>query len=159
MGCSTSTGETVFCHRCHSRHPIIGSLQRLQHRKTITLNLPVTPVTTKGPAYVSGVIGSNICCDTYDTCCNRNSSFCQFDGGKTVRLYELIPCFIQRREDLDILSIFNDCDPPLFGTGQKLVQPFAKAAAGKRPGIGVAFTIEKVARMNLCDCQLGWPWA
>ena len=49
----------------------------LQRKNATTLNLPVTPVTpvtTKGSAYVSGVIGSNICCDTYDTCCNRSSS-------------------------------------------------------------------------------------
>ncbi len=44
----------------------MGSLHRLQHQNTATLNLPVAPVTTKGSAGVSGVIGSGICCDAYD---------------------------------------------------------------------------------------------
>ena len=77
VGCSTRTGETVSRHRCHSRHPMMDSLHRLQHRKTLNLILPVTPmtpVTTKGPACVSCVIGSSDSCATYDTCCNRSSS-------------------------------------------------------------------------------------
>ncbi len=47
----------------------MGSLNRLRQLNTTTLNLPVTPmtpVTTEGPACVSGVIGNSIFCDAYD---------------------------------------------------------------------------------------------